>query len=346
MHNGHYFQTIDGKPFFWQSDTAWLLINRLNRTETITYLSDRAAKGFTVVQACGAHCNGPDQPDRAGNLAFHNLDFSRPNEAYWSYVDSILKLAWEDYGIRIVMHPAWGGYVHNDKGVPGYLNESTARVFGEFVGRRYPYVPKILFGDTNPWWKNKTTVSTDYAYGGVASAHLPENYPVMDFSGVYNALAEGIVKGEGEVVRNKSYGTGSGNQRYIPMISIHPTNQWFLGGPLALASSFFGDSEWLTFDLSQSGHSDHPPNPPIPWWSCRRGWEPAELMWSVGENIPGKKRPAIENEPHYEWRYNNGKSGKANGLYWNASDVRIGTWQTVGIDYDPMSIWSAGWLSE
>ncbi|KAL5464838.1 hypothetical protein PMIN06_000998 [Paraphaeosphaeria minitans] len=342
--NGHYFQTLDDKPFFWQSDTAWLLINRLNYTEATSYLSDRAAKGFNIIQACGAHCNGPDQPDRAGNLAFVDSDVGRPNEAYWSYVDSILELAWEEYGIRIVMHPAWGGYVHNDRGVPGFFNESTARVFGEFVGRRYPYVPKILFGDTNPWWKNKSAVSTDYAYGGAVSARLPGDYTVIDFSGVYAALAEGIVKGEVEVVGNRSNGQGAGERKYVPMISMHPTNQWFAGGPLALASSFFGESEWLTFDLSQSGHSDHPPNPPLPWWSCRRGWEPAQLMWSVGETTSGKKRPAIENEPHYEWRYNNGKSGKASGMYWNASDVRIGTWQTVfagmaGLTYGANTIW-------
>ncbi|KAJ4301708.1 hypothetical protein N0V90_003801 [Kalmusia sp. IMI 367209] len=323
--NGHYFTTHTGSPFFWQSDTAWLLINRLNYTEAAHYLSDRALKGFNIIQACGAHCNGPSQTDRAGNLAFLEEDFNKPNEAYW----------------KIVMHPAWGSYVHNDKGAPGYLNETTARVFGKFIGERYPFLPKILFGDTNPWWKNKTAVSTEYAYGGVASTHLPNDYPLLDFSSVYNALAEGIIEGESTLIRNHSYG----HNRYVPMISIHPTNQWFLGGPLALASSFFGNSDWLTFDISQSGHSDHPPNPPIPWWSCRRGWEPAELMWSVGETTPGRKRPAVENEPHYEWRYNNGKSsGVSNPAYWNASDVRAGTWQTVfagmaGLTYGANTIW-------
>ncbi|KAF2637304.1 hypothetical protein P280DRAFT_458547 [Massarina eburnea CBS 473.64] len=332
--NGHYFQTSDGQPFFWQADTAWTMINRLNYSEAEQYLSDRASKGFNIVQACGAHFAGPTALDRQGNPTFVDGDYSKPNEEFWKYVDSIVELAWK-YGIRIVLHTAWGNYVHDSAGKPGYFDAPAAKAFGIFVGKRYPYLPKILFGDTNPWWKNKTAVSTDYAYGGLASNHLPTEYPLTDFSAVYNAFAEGIIEGEHSIISNHSH-----EHHYEPMISIHPTNQWFLGGPLALASSFFGDTKWLTFDISQSGHSDFPPNPPIPWWSCRRGWEPAELMWSVGESAPGRKRPAIENEAHYEWRYNNAKRPE----YWNASDVRTGTWQTVfagmaGLTYGANTVW-------
>jgi hypothetical protein len=40
----------------------------------------------------------------------------------------------------------------------------------------------------------------------------------------------------------------------------------------------------------------------------------------------GKIRPVLDNEAHYEARYDNGKAGKP---YWNASDVRIGSFQAV-----------------
>ncbi len=49
--NGRYFVDQDGKPFFYLGDTAWLLIQRLNREELDVYLKDRAGKGFTVIQA-------------------------------------------------------------------------------------------------------------------------------------------------------------------------------------------------------------------------------------------------------------------------------------------------------
>jgi hypothetical protein len=47
----------DGSPFFYLGDTAWALFHRLNREEAELYLRDRAAKGFTVIQAVAF---GPD----------------------------------------------------------------------------------------------------------------------------------------------------------------------------------------------------------------------------------------------------------------------------------------------
>ena len=45
----------DGKPFFWLGDTAWLLFEKLSAEEIKYYLSDRAEKGFNVVQATLLH---------------------------------------------------------------------------------------------------------------------------------------------------------------------------------------------------------------------------------------------------------------------------------------------------
>ncbi len=38
-------------PFFYLGDTAWTLFKRLDRDDAELYLSNRAAKGFTVIQA-------------------------------------------------------------------------------------------------------------------------------------------------------------------------------------------------------------------------------------------------------------------------------------------------------
>lgn len=168
------------------------------------------------------------------------------------------------------------------------INITTAKPFGNFIGQRYPYLPKLLVADTNPWWMNKTAVKADYATGGV-----PPTYDHVDWSDVYDALAEGVTTGEREAISSTTW---------KPLMTIHPTNQWFSGGPIALASTLVGDREWLTFDTSQSGHADYPPNPPIPWWNARRGWEPVELMYAAGEKSDGRTRPALDNEAHYEAR--------------------------------------------
>ena len=48
--NHRYLKFEDGEPFFYLGDTAWQLIHRLNRNEANLYLSNRAEKGFTVIQ--------------------------------------------------------------------------------------------------------------------------------------------------------------------------------------------------------------------------------------------------------------------------------------------------------
>ncbi|KAL4878745.1 hypothetical protein BJY04DRAFT_209055 [Aspergillus karnatakaensis] len=320
--NGRFFQQLDGTPFFWQADTAWLLFHRLNYSEAETYLSDRASKGFTMVLAVAFTQAGINSSNRNGDLPFIDEDLENPNEAYWEHVDAVVELAWKK-GIRICMVPTWGKYVHDSENRPGIVNTTTARPFGHFLGNRYPYLPKTLTGDTNPYWQNKTAIRHDYSVGGA-----PPRQPVTDWSPIYDALAAGIVAGERAAILSSSSSSHKPSPPpWHPLLTIHPTNQWFEGGPLALASSFFGDRDWLTLDASQSGHADFPPNPPIPWWNCRRGWETVEIMYAAGskkEGEGGRVRPVIDNEPHYENRYNNGNETL---FYWRADDVRVGGWQ-------------------
>ena len=80
----------DGKPFFYLGDTAWELFHRLNREEADGYLEDRAAKGFTVIQAVAlAELDGLTVPNPYGNLPLKNNDPAQPTEAYFEHVDYI-----------------------------------------------------------------------------------------------------------------------------------------------------------------------------------------------------------------------------------------------------------------
>ncbi|KAF4632564.1 hypothetical protein G7Y89_g5555 [Cudoniella acicularis] len=297
--NGRHFVTKKGDPFFWQADTGWLLFHRLNLTQVETYLDDRASKGFNIVLAVGLTQLGDEDPNRNGDLPLLNGDPTKPNEPYWEYIDTVVQMAWGK-GIRIAMVPAWGYYVHVSNNVAGSINASNAKDFGNWIGKRYPGLPKLLVADTNPYWTNKTAVSSDYTSGGV---HSP--YSFTDYIPVYDEMAAGLIEGEGANAQ----------------ITTHSTNQWFEGGPIALASAFFGNKQWLTFDSSQSGHSNYAPNAPIPWWNAAKGYEPVELMYATKP-----ARPALDNEAHYENRYINGKPINP---YWNASDVRTGSYQAV-----------------
>ena len=58
----------DGTPFFYLGDTAWELFHRLTLDEADYYLRDRAAKGFTVIQAVVlAEMDGLHTPNMNGD---------------------------------------------------------------------------------------------------------------------------------------------------------------------------------------------------------------------------------------------------------------------------------------
>ena len=85
--NGRYFVDQNGKPFFYLGDTCWLLFQRPNREELDEYLKDRAAKGFTVIQAYVLRGLDKKHPD--GNSSLLNAtplldrDPTRPNEEFF-----------------------------------------------------------------------------------------------------------------------------------------------------------------------------------------------------------------------------------------------------------------------
>src|SRR5688572_16130487 len=89
--NGRFLLCENGQPFFYLGDTAWELFHRLNREETEEYLQDRAAKGFTVIQAVIlAEENGLRVPNRYGALPLEDFDPTRPNEEYFAHVDWVI----------------------------------------------------------------------------------------------------------------------------------------------------------------------------------------------------------------------------------------------------------------
>jgi hypothetical protein len=138
------------KPFFYLADTAWELFHRCTLGEAEIYLKDRAAKGFTVIQAVVlAECDGLDDPGHAGATPLLNNDPTTPNEAYFSHVDAIVSLA-NSLGLVIGMLPTWGDKWNNLWGIgPMVFTPENAQAYGKFIGNRYKNadVIWILGGD-------------------------------------------------------------------------------------------------------------------------------------------------------------------------------------------------------
>lgn len=136
--NHRYLVDDHGRPFFWLGDTAWELFHRLNREQADRYLQDRAAKGFTVVQAVVlAELEGLTEPNAYGDLPLENKDPSRPNEAYFAHVDWVISRA-NALGLVVGLLPTWGDKWNKKWGTgPEIFDPKNAEAYGQWLGERY-----------------------------------------------------------------------------------------------------------------------------------------------------------------------------------------------------------------
>ncbi len=205
----------EGTPFFYLGDTAWELFHRLNREEADRYLANRAAKGFTVIQAVAiAEVDGHKDPNPYGHLPLVELDPARPavqegpNNDYWDHVDYIVNKA-NSLGLYIGFLPTWGRYWHDPikDGKPLFTPEN-AEVYGEWLGRRY---------------KDKDLI---WILGGDRNIENEQHREVI------RAMARGLRKGDGG----------------MHLQTFHPR------GGRGSAQDFHEDN-WLDFNMRQNGHN-------------------------------------------------------------------------------------------
>lgn len=168
--DGHYLQYADGRPFFYLGDTAWEIFHRLDREEADEYLADRAAKGYTVIQAVAlAEFDGINVPNAYGHLPLVDRDPMRPDirdgEAndYWDHVDYIVRRA-NELGMYIGMLPTWGSNWNDGNPI---FNRHNAEAYGRFIAERYRgcRIIWILGGDRNPDDRRKQEVIRAMARG-------------------------------------------------------------------------------------------------------------------------------------------------------------------------------------
>lgn len=201
--NHRYLETSTGEPFIWIGDTAWELFHKLDRSEALDYLENRADKGFTIIQAVAlAELDGLRTPNAYGDVPFHNLDPTQPNEAYFEHVDYIVHKA-DSLGLTIGLLPTWGDKLesaHPGAG-PVVFNTHNARAYGQFLGARYKNAPIvwILGGDRNiinkdvlETWRAMAQglqegddgkhLITYHPRGGTISAYFLHNEPWLDFN--------------------------------------------------------------------------------------------------------------------------------------------------------------------
>lgn len=160
---GRYLTDQLGRPVFLQGDAAWSLIANVSLEDAEVYLADRAAKGFNAiyVNLVETAFTNQDPPWKNvyGEAPFSSLpdtyimDFSVPNEAYWSHVDAVFEAAAEQ-DILVFAFPAYMGWMQQFDGWSYALDANGVdrmRAYGEFLGKRYVDQPNLIWVAGGDW---------------------------------------------------------------------------------------------------------------------------------------------------------------------------------------------------
>ncbi len=206
----------DGMPFFYLGDTAWELFHRLNREEADRYLANRAAKGFTVIQAVAiAEVDGQRDRNPYGHLPLIDQDPARPavkdgpDNDYWDHIDYIVAKA-NSLGLFIGFLPTWGRYWHDKvKDDKPLFTVENAETYGRWVGQRYKDASNII-----------------WILGGDRTIDNDQQKEII------RAMARGLRQGDGGA----------------HLMTFHPR-----GG--SGSSKDFHNDDWLDFNMRQNGHN-------------------------------------------------------------------------------------------
>jgi len=229
--NKRFFQTADGKPFFWLGDTGWLLFIKCKREEALQYLDDRQQKGFNVIQVMLVH-DIDLGANVYGDSSVHNKDLSKPVTTpgksfsnpveydFWDHVDYIIDEA-AKRGIYMALVPVWGGNIK-------HVSEAQGKAYATFLANRYKSKSNIIWlnggdikgGDALDKWNTigKTIRSIDKRHlitfhprGRNSSSAWFHNEPWMDF----NMFQSGHRSYAQDTSSNETLHYGEDNWRYV-----------------------------------------------------------------------------------------------------------------------------------
>jgi len=139
-------------PFLLVGDSPHSLIVNLSEGDAAFYLADRGTNGFNslwVELLCVPYTGGRANASLLnGTLPFtstipgtSSYDLTTPNEAYFAYVDTVIRMAATN-GIQIMLDPLdTGGLTQTalDNGA------TRCRAYGQYLGNRYKNFPNLIW---------------------------------------------------------------------------------------------------------------------------------------------------------------------------------------------------------
>ncbi len=171
--NHRYLVDRKNRPFLIVGDTPQKLMCRLSEADAEKYFADRQAHGFNTAGWMDAACAGSGFPELksgatpdgifpftgflAGGMDYAHYDLSKPNEAYFTRLDHMVRIA-ARHGILVFIDPAeTNGWLQTLR-----TNGLTAAyAYGQYLGRRYKKYSNVAWISGNDF--NKWRVPTDDA---------------------------------------------------------------------------------------------------------------------------------------------------------------------------------------
>ncbi len=217
--NKRHLTTADGTPFFLIGDTAWELLHRLSREETVRYLDTRTEQGYNFVQAVIlAELDGLTVPNAEGNFPLPQTNDGAYDptvlcEPYFEHVDFVVTEA-ANRGLYIGLLPTWGDKWNRIWGAgPEIFTPENAYIYGRLIGERYRRYDNIV-----------------WILGGDRPLTEERHFAVID------AMARGLSEGDGG--------------KFLK--TLHPAGA-------TSSSAYVHDRDWLDFNMMQSGHGKPSP---------------------------------------------------------------------------------------
>jgi hypothetical protein len=145
-----YLIHMDGEPFFWLGDTAWNGPLLASESDWAVYLSDRAKKGFNVIQFVATQWIGA-AADAAGNPAYRGREAIQIVPSFFQRLDRRVDMI-NDFGMIAAPVLAWAAAWNSESAHlnPGTtLSDEQLTVLVRYLVSRYGahQVAWILAGD-------------------------------------------------------------------------------------------------------------------------------------------------------------------------------------------------------
>jgi hypothetical protein len=131
-----------GHPFLYVADTSWTMLAYLDLDDAKRLIDTRRAQGFTAIQTV-LEPFGRLKRDRLRADPFVDADLARPDEAYWSVVDQIIRYA-DEQGMLLYVLPLWMSDYGDDRARP-FPTVEQVRTYSAWIAKRYRDRPNLVW---------------------------------------------------------------------------------------------------------------------------------------------------------------------------------------------------------